>query len=368
MIPSAARPKLIVPRRPLRVAAAAVRNYNTGSTRRERLAIVSLAAAVRLGFADVLPSRLHDGAEGGEVARDIRAHLSQVLGRQVNVGLYIGPARAVRKPVLQVLDERGTTLAFAKLGVDDFTKALVRTEADAVNLLAASALSVLAVPEALHHGQWNSHELLVQRAMGRGANAASGDMLLGRAMDELARVAAVDTATLRSSRYRQRLTQRLEAQSDGPLPTALAQSLDELCARFPDTVLEFGSWHGDWAPWNMTVAGGRVCVWDWEKFESGKPIGFDAIHYCVHGATALTGVTPREAFEDTLRRSPELLRVHGITDRVAVLVFWLYVIELAVRYLEDEEMSAGTTPMSRMSEWLHDVLADVERRTRGERA
>ena len=348
-----------MPRRPLRLAGAAVRNYNTGSTPRERLAITALAAAVRAGFGELLPTRLDDRAS----TTDIRARLSEVLGRPVEVGLYIGPARAVRKPVVQVLDRRGATIAFAKLGVDEFTRALVRGEAATLAGLASAPLNTLVVPDVLHHGQWNSHELLVLRAMRRGEPAPAGDTLLARAMDELARSHRVDSQPLRASRYRKELEQRLQAVSADPIASALIRSLDLLDGRLGDVIVEVGSWHGDWTPWNMTVADGRVQVWDWEKFETGKPIGFDAIHYTLHWTIPIDGVSARDAFASSLQRIDELLHAHGITGDRAVLVFWLYVLELAVRYLEDDEMNAGTTTLSRMTEWLPDVLELIEQRT-----
>ena len=359
VIPSASRPKLIVPRRPLRLAGAAVRNYNTGSTSRERLAITALAAAVRAGFGELLPSRLDDRAS----TSDIRTRLSEVLARPVEVGLYIGPARAVRKPVVQVLDRRGETVAFAKVGVDEFTRALVRGEAATLAGLATAPLDILVIPDVLHHGQWNTHELLVLRAMRRGAPAPAGDALLARAMDELARAHRVDCEPVRTSRYRQELEQRLQAVSADPVAAHLLDSLELLDARLGDVPLEVGAWHGDWTPWNMTVADGRVYVWDWEKFETGKPIGFDAIHYTLHWTISIDGVSAHEAFASSLQRIDEVLQAHGISGDHAVAVFWLYVLELAVRYLEDDEMNAGTTTLSRMTEWLPNVLDLVEQHT-----
>ena len=43
--------------------------------------------------------------------------------------------------------------------------------------------------------------------------------------------------------------------------------------------LAFGAWHGDWTPWNMASTAGGLLVWDWERFATGVPVGFDALHY-----------------------------------------------------------------------------------------
>ena len=178
MLPSAARPKLIVPSGPARVSAAALRNYNTGAGRREQLMISAAAAALRAGLSRLAPDTvwLPPHRRGSDVATgDVRTHLSAELGTPVDVALYIGPARAVRKPLLQVLDGRGNTVAFAKLGVDDFTRALVLHEAAALEELHRCAPRWVVPPPVLRRGSWHGHELLVLGALHRGAAAPADD-------------------------------------------------------------------------------------------------------------------------------------------------------------------------------------------------
>ena len=93
---------MLVPRRPHAVAAGAIRNFKTTASRRDRLSLVALGWLARSGGLDLLPRRLrvpHQRSGGG-----IEAHLSAVLGRPVRICVYIGPPRAVRKPVFQVLE------------------------------------------------------------------------------------------------------------------------------------------------------------------------------------------------------------------------------------------------------------------------
>ena len=365
MLPSAARPKLIVPSGPARVSAAALRNYNTGAGRREQLMISAAAAALRAGLSRLAPDTvwLPPHRRGSDVATgDVRTHLSAELGTPVDVALYIGPARAVRKPLLQVLDGRGNTVAFAKLGVDDFTRALVLHEAAALEELHRCAPRWVVPPPVLRHGSWHGHELLVLGALHRGAAAPADDPVLVRAADEVARLRAVHSDLLPQSSYWTRLVVRQDALPATRFASMLRASTAELAERAPGTVT-FGSWHGDWAPWNLTVADGRVRAWDWEKFEADVPIGFDTIHYSVHGMSALTERTPLQAFDQTLDRAPRLLHPHDIDARSALVVFWLYVLELGTRYLEDGEGEAGTTAMSRLAGWLEPVLEAVQRRT-----
>jgi hypothetical protein len=352
VIPSAARPKLLVPSRPRRVAAGAVRNYKTAASAREQLRISALALALRTGLHDWLPDHLTITPGSGGPA-GIDAHLHDVMGRRVHVSLYIGPARAVRKPVLQVLDDRGTTVAFAKLGVDEFTTALVRAEAAAVARVAAAGTTALRVPDVLHDGTWNGHALLVQSALPRGTAATASSPLVARAVRELASVDGLTTGALGTSSYWARLTDRVGTLGPGPVTDRLTHALDEISRAHAD--LEFGCSHGDFAPWNMTIAGDTVLVWDWEKFERDVPLGLDAVHCDIQGGVVLGGASPAEAFAAACERAPVLLTSIG-NAAAAELVVWLYAVDIATRYLVDREEIAGPLRMADLPDWLPGVL------------
>ena len=92
-------------------------------------------------------------------------HLAGILGERALVSMHIGPARANRKPVLQLLAPDGRALGYAKLGVDPLTHALVDAEATALHRLAGLPLGPVTVAGVRHHGNWHGHALLVQEAL-----------------------------------------------------------------------------------------------------------------------------------------------------------------------------------------------------------
>src|SRR5690606_19279441 len=51
--------------------------------------------------------------------------------------------------------------------------------------------------------------------------------------------------------------------------------------RYGDVELTLGAWHGDWTPWNMAWDGTQVLLWDFERFATGVPVGFDRVHYAL---------------------------------------------------------------------------------------
>ena len=117
VLPGLRRPRLLVPvaRRP---AATALRRYGKPSSLKTRLGTQGLSYVFRSGLGFVmLRDRLLVRAPAG--APTIESYLSTALGLDVIVSLYLGSARANRKPVLQLLTSRGDTFGYAKVGVNE---------------------------------------------------------------------------------------------------------------------------------------------------------------------------------------------------------------------------------------------------------
>ncbi len=351
-LPDARSPRLVVPRRPRAVTAAAIRNYKASATGRARLVVNAASLAARCGVADLLPGRLVVPTGRGT---DIESYLSQVLGYDVLVALYMGPRRAVEKPVLQVLTTRGETTAFAKLGTNELTRALIRTEVATLARVGSAERAALDVPRVLHAGAWHQHELIVQEAVVGGDPAPPGASLVADAIREVAATGDVTRHDWSASPFRVALGDRVGALAGSahrpPLDDALA-ALDELAGRH---TLELGASHGDWAPWNMTQRSGRVVAWDWEHWRPDVPVGFDAVHHDLARLVTLQSVAPVEAFRQILAGDDSAVTDRFTTGARAALVT-AYVVDIATRYVEDGEDAIGGTPLSRLGEWLVPVV------------
>jgi len=352
IVPSERRAVLLLPRRPRRVAAAALRNYKASATTRDRRKLDTLALAARFGLADVLPHRVR--IERGTAGDDLAGYLSDALGHDIVLCLHIGPPRANRKPVLQALGPDGVVAGFVKVGVDPLTRDLVRAEAAALAFLANAPLSKVRAPRLLWHGQWRGHEVLVQQAFPRGQRARELAELTG-AMAELAAVRGMTVMPVATSPYWRNLQPRLRALGQRDDAAALLRALGHAETAASATALPFGSWHGDWAPWNMTISEGCALVWDWERFETGVPAGYDAVHYALQQAVR-GGAAAGPAAEDMLTRAPGILAPFGLDPAAARLVTVLYLVEIGTRYLRDGQAEAGAR-LGRIDEWLLPVLA-----------
>jgi Phosphotransferase enzyme family len=340
LVPGIGRPPLVVPAG-RRAGAAAVRRYSVQRSRAARWALggVSLALAGGLGGV-VRCGRLWVSAPAG--ADTIEAYLSSVMSCEVLVSLYLGPARANRKPVLQLLTGAGETAGFAKIGINALTSGLVRAEHESLARLSRAGLSQVMVPEVLHYGMWRGLDVLVLSALptwlrGRPVPAAR----LAAAMGELAGVGGLRREPLAGSSYLGQLRSRLAATGEGGEQAVLLRALEELTARAGGMVLTFGAWHGDWAPWNMASTGEGLAVWDWERFTRGVPLGFDALHYWLQAEVGPGHRDPQPAAAGCPQRAPQLLAPFGIAAAEARVTAALYMTDLAIRYLADQQAQAG---------------------------
>ncbi|HYN96464.1 MAG TPA: hypothetical protein VES42_21695 [Pilimelia sp.] len=363
VVPDARRPRLLVPADSRRVAAAAVRRYAEPSSRLARLKRDAVVAALRTGASAVL---LRDRVRlTGGTGDTIDAYLREVLGRQLSLSVHIGPARANRKPVLQLLTVEGATVAFAKLGTGPLTRRLVRAEATALTTLGKAGLRRVTVPRVMHAGQWLGHEVLVQSALPVWhPRAPLGPHRLTLAMRELATSCGVRQGPLGASPYAAELRARLAAVAE-PDPAAgppvapgegpeLAAAGTALLDRRADATLRYGAWHGDWAPWNMASLAESVLVWDWERFGTGVPLGFDAVHYELQRRIE-DGQEASAAVTSTIARAPELLAGFDVAPDACELTALLYLVDLAARYLADRQAEAGAR-LGVLGRWLLPVL------------
>ncbi len=353
---NARRPRLLIPVTPA-AGAAAIRGYSALGSRRARLGGRALSLALRSGIgAAALRSRVRVRAPQG--ADTIESFLARVLRRDVLVSLYIGPPRANRKPVLQVLSAQGQPLGFAKIGVDPLTRALVRSEAEALTRLAEAGLQGVMVPQVLHYGTWRETNVLVISTLPvwqRRREVTSEQ--LAAAMIAVARLGGVRREPLAASSFWQHLTSRLAAADASAARDALWQALSALPAGARDRELAMGSWHGDWTAWNMAATRGGLLVWDWERFTEGVPLGFDALHYSLQHDLVVGGRDPRRAAACCVDQADRLLAPFGVAGDQARLTCILYLAELATRYLADRQAEAGAS-LGAVGEWLVPAITD----------
>jgi hypothetical protein len=270
-------------------------------------------------------------AHGSTLAGRIAAHLG------VDEALFaaaLGPPRPNLKPVVQVFDRSGRTVAYAKIGWNDLTRRLVRHEYDVLRSLRVT--SPLVVPEPL--GLIGDDDVvalvlsplklwhfrprdadLPTAAMMRALIATNGDERRMQLSD------SDYWRDLRSMASDDRIARR----------TLLERAVDEVERVLADQTIVFGGAHGDFAPWNVLRHRGRMTVWDWERFRPEVPLGLDLLHYANQRSTRGDIRLLPEAAAAGLPEARGRLIELGVAPRAIDPLVTLYYTDLLARYEAD---------------------------------
>jgi len=354
LIPGVRHPRLLVPAAP-RAAAAALRQYGQPRSWAARLGVAAFALGLSSGLGGTLLG-VRVRVTAPPEAESIESYLKAVFSPDIRVSVRLGPARANRKPVLQLHTTSGEPVGFVKIGFNALTRDLVRAEAASLAWLARTGLDGISVPRVLHHDQWHGMDVLVLSSLPvwqrrRALTTAQ----LSAAMGTVARVGGLQQEASASGVYLRRLRERLGAADPGAERTALLEALDALAATGGCAGLTFGAWHGDWSPWNMASTTGGLLLWDWERFATGVPVGFDALHYWLQSEVGPQHRDPLAAATDLPGHAAPLLAPFGIGAGQARLIAALYLADVATRYLVDRQAQAGA-PLGAPGTWLIPAL------------
>lgn len=350
VLPGARDPRLYVPQAPLGGAKSLRRARRTSGVRQR------LGTLAAVGYLIVGGGRFSGTRAVFDVRGSLESELAKLLGMSIGLAVFLGPRRANRKPVLQLLDRRGRLLAVAKVGINDLTSRLVVNEARALEFLAAHQNRSFRTPQLLGVIEWSGHSVVVQSPLSIRSSGAVDAPVLTRAMVEIAAIGGRDRESLAEGDYVRRLRGRVEAMRDHPAARCAGlETLDALSASGGS--IEVGSWHGDLTRWNVSTRRGVTQVWDWERFESGVPVGLDALHSFFLPCLA-AGEPLWRAGLDLMERSEELLRPFEFRAEDSRVVALLYLLEIASRFSGDGQAAAANAA-GRVETWLLPVLETV---------
>ncbi|GAB3428856.1 hypothetical protein [Flindersiella endophytica] len=364
LAPSAARPRIALPAGAPQAAADVVRKYSQGLGTREYVSRTLLgrllgARPVHALVSRLLPDRLRIVAPAGACIDSLEQHLAELLGEDVLLGISVGPSRANRKPVLQAVTPEGQTLAYVKVGISDLTRSLVAGEAAALSAYwsAGDEENTLRAPHVLHHETWRDLEILVLEAI-RPRHAGILAHRKRRAEEPLAAMRefgerlGVTRDRLTGNRFWRRIAATPDQLLDSGQATRYAEAAKRVEACYSSADVAFGCWHGDWTPWNMVWDAERVLLWDFERFSTHVPRGFDLAHYRLQTRLLRGG----EDAAEQLIALPGWTGAEGTND--PALVAAAYLLELARRWALAAQVPEGE-PLRRRTQWLFEQLDRV---------
>ena len=339
-VPNAARPWLLVPAASRSLTAAAIRAAAPPDRLADRLRRRVALAALAVG-ADTLLLRDRVDLPGGDT---IDAHLRRALGTDIHPCIPLSGADH-RLRQIRLLNGRADTVGFAT--VDTARTGRVIAETTALRWLASASLPHLRIPQVLYAGEWRGHPVLVREALPDGDRTGRDPHLMVRAMRELAFSDGVVDERLCDSRFGIRLRDRITelSASGAPSASSLAGAGAFLFARYGRTRLSLGCWHGEWEPRNVGVVDSAVRLWNFSRFASGVPLGFDALHFALYRALRRR-IDPGRAVAALREQAPRLLRPFGIRETTAPATVLLYFVELVLRLLTESDSDSRTDPLT----------------------
>lgn len=342
VIPNAVRPRLLVPFAAPALAEPAMRRYDDGMSTfaRASRALGWRFATSSLGWTKFAPFVVFFDRDP-RPDELLTQHLRAVLDRpDVVTAISFGPPRPNRKPVVQAMTLDGEVLGFGKLGWNEPTRALIRTEAAALRRWTDHPPHTFRVPGLLHEGAWGAHALIITAPIPTSArtSARHGRLPSPEITREIARRGGIALMPLASTPWWRSVLER--AHSSGERVELVLRWMAELHGR---RLMWHGSWHGDWAPQNMATVGGTLHVWDWERSLDGVPLGLDPIHFGFQTAIRRRAGVGRAAGV-ALARSDGHLRSLGVPSEDDALLMACYLAELLVRFEEGRRHGAIMRP------------------------
>jgi hypothetical protein len=342
VVPNVENAKFLLPLASARVTAASMLAYNALRPPKVRASRAVIGLLARVGLftllvrAPVLSVSVPAGVDPADVL--LAARLSALLGRgRLHAAIGIRPPDPHHKPTLQLFDDRGVPQGYAKIGWNDGTRGMVRSEAATLrDLPAGDEQGFPDAPRLMHAADWHDQVIAVIEPMPRNVRRIRRPGVPRiAAMRAVARRGGPATAArpLGESTFLAAL--RLRAAGAGDEINA---AIDAVAARDGALRFEFGDWHGDWVPWNMARHRGRLMVWDWENRAPDVPLGFDLAHEAFQTALSTRGLpapAATTAMVDTIERYGAHLDL-GPEQRRCIAD--AYLIEL---WLRTSELAAG---------------------------
>jgi len=290
VLPSSRNPRFLLPIRDRKRAVVGLGLYNA----QRPFARVSkrvLAVALRAGVArPFLRDRISIRSQS------VKETLSSVFGgdQKISFAISIGTPGPNQKPVLQITDELGHELGYAKIGWNQQTIGAVSKEESALRKLESVRFRDVVVPKVLHAG-WlaNHHYLLVQSPCG--APGRAGAKLSSKHVRFLAELHRINSTLDRLPCLRENQIAELRRSGYHYFAHVL-EGARRYCSPFETA--PFGPLHGDFTAWNIRYDSGRLAIVDWECYRKSAPAAWDIFHFIVAGGVEIEDKLPGRIYAD----------------------------------------------------------------------
>ncbi len=204
-----------------------------------------------------------------------------------------------RKPVVQIFTDNGRIIGYAKVGANAETDHLVRNEAATLTRLNALKDLPFTVPRLIAANESGDNYLCIQSAeegQSRTVSNSFGKEFFA-ALIGLSRIDFKQT-TLGASRFWTDLKRKIERVRHPYYRQICERASCWLTTHCIAQPLGFHASHGDFAPWNARLVGGRLYLFDWEYADRERPAGWDLFHFLIQTSALLKGYSALRILRD----------------------------------------------------------------------
>jgi hypothetical protein len=321
----------LIPLNSHRAAVAGLSLYSPQKTK-ARLLKKGLSVGLRLGIAQYLLPKVNLDL------REFKKFLEEVFcEKDLSLAISLGTPGPHRKPVMQVVSQKGEILGYVKVGWNRETRILVQNESRILQHLQEKKLSFL-VPHVLLAGDWQGRFVCVQSSPPHQTRPApkKWNYLYDEALKEMASL-GIERKKLSESDFWKQLRDRVCQIGNNYWRRTLEGFMEQILSRLGDRELSFHLAHGDFAPWNTLLAGGQLYLYDWEYTLESAPAGYDLFHFAVQRALLVEGKTPGgilSAVKETLHQAQNYRQLIEIDDSAWTTALGVYLVHRLVSELD----------------------------------
>ncbi len=220
---------------------------------------------------------------------DLTNNLKKILKKDdIKLSLFTGTPGYYQKTTVQIMDGKGSIIAYAKIAEQPQTKAVLENEALILNKLKALNLKSGSVPEVLYYGNAGNKTLLVQSAVEK-PSFYSTHKLTQAHIDFLTEIFSktAKKQLFKESRHLSEFKEQIK-QFQGTIPDKwehiLSKSLAIISDNLSNEYIPLGLGHKDFTPWNTLNNKGNLFVIDWEMAQDNVIPFYDIFHFYVQQA------------------------------------------------------------------------------------
>ena len=297
--------------------------------RKARLGKKMLGSLAGLGLKAPGLTKLNLQEQAGSVTQTLRSFFGE---KNIHFAVSLGTPSPHRKPVLQALTSAGEVLGYAKVGWNEPTRALVKHEAQILKRLSREELP-FDVPKVLHAHNHGERMLCVQSPPPNGHRLAPHSQHQVY-IDTLCALASMGNVQrpLEASGFWQNIRVRAEKVRHPYWKRVLQESMEKVRQEWEGEEVPFHMAHGDFAPWNAFLVGGRLYLYDWEYATEESPAGYDLFHFEIQTLRLVEKRSPQEIYSLIVQpvghsNPKRYWDIIGATPSVQRLLLKLYLLE-----------------------------------------